>query len=272
MSAFGEFSQAWTRALILLIVIFLINFRFHIFRPLQRSDLPWLVFIALCGGLNQAPYFYGFQHLSIGTATLLFYAALVVGGYLLGRIFFAEKMTFIKILSLLIAFAGMFTIYGFQLHPSQILPASLTVLAGLMGSVTVIIPKKLTGDYPEFQIMVGYFSLGVLFNGLLCFLLHDPLPALSQTTTWLAQLGYAAAMILANWAAIEGYRHFDTSIGSLIGLAEIIFGIAFGIIFFHEPLTGSILAGATLIILSAALPNLPSKYLKVSKNSPANNP
>ena len=75
--AFGEFSQAWTRGLILIVVTLLINLKFKIFKPIKRRDLPWFIIIALAGGLNQAPYFFGFKHLNIGTATLLFYSAFV---------------------------------------------------------------------------------------------------------------------------------------------------------------------------------------------------
>jgi len=255
-SSFGEFSQAWSRGLILLIFVLLLNWKFKIFKPLQKQDFPWLIAIGLAGGLNQAPYYFGFQHLSIGTATLLFYAALVVGGYILGKVFFQEKMTFIKIVGLILAILGMTFIYQFQLTPNQFLAATLTIIAGLLGSATVILPRKLIGGYPEFQIMISYFTVQIFFNGIFSFILHNSLPPFSNTTSWLGQIGYATAMILANWAAIEGYRHFEASLGSLIGLAEIIFGVAFGIILFHESLTLSIIIGSIIIISAAALPHL----------------
>ncbi|MBI2465463.1 DMT family transporter [Candidatus Shapirobacteria bacterium] len=255
-NAFGEFSQAWTRGLVLLIFILIFNFKYKIFKPLQKRDLPWLAIIGLAGGINQAPYYFGFQHLSIGTATLLFYAALVVGGYLLGKIFFKEQITGIKIVSLVLAIVGMASIYHFQLLPSQFLAAGMTIISGLLGSITVIIPRKLVGNYPEFQVMVSYFSLQIIFNGVLSILFHNSIPHISNITPWIGQLAYAIAMLFANWAAIEGYKHYDASIGSLIGLAEIIFGVAFGVIIFHEPLTIGITLGSLIIISAAALPHL----------------
>jgi drug/metabolite transporter (DMT)-like permease len=254
--SFGEFSQAWTRGLFLLIVITLVNLKFHIFKPLVKKDLPWLGLIAIAGGLNQAPYFFGFKHLNIGTATLFFYASLVIGGYLLGKIVFREQLTPVKIISLALAVAGMLSIYQLNLTSSQLLPAILTTIAGFMGSATVIVPKKLVGGYPEFQIMVGYFVVQVIANGLLSLLFHNSIPTLSQPISWLAQLGYALSMLFANWAAIEGYRHFDASIGSLIGLAEILFGVFFGILLFNESLSLGIIVGGLLILISASLPHL----------------
>lgn len=261
-SSFGEFSQAWTRGLFLLLFVLLVNFIFKIFKPIQKQDIPWLVAIGLAGGINQAPYYFGFQHLTIGTATLLFYAALVVGGYTLGRVFFNEKMSLVKIISLILSIFGTTYIYRLQLNQNQVLPATLTIIAGFLGSATVILPRKLIGNYPEFQIMVSYFSAQIIFNGILSLLTYDSPPPLFHTSAWLGQLGYALAMVLANWAAIEGYRHFEASLGSLIGLTEIIFGVVLGIALFHEPISSSTITGSIIIIFAAALPHFSSLALK----------
>lgn len=256
VGSFGEFSQAWSRGLILLIVVLLLNWKMKFIKRIERSDWKWFLTIALAGGLNQAPYYMGFEHLTIGTATLLFYAALVVGGYILGKVFFAEKLTIDKISSLVIAIVGMVVIYGISLSPSQLVPASMTVLAGLMGASTVILPKKLVGNYHELQIMVGYFLMQVLFNYPMAQLMGDQLPTLELNAAWGGQLGYALAMMLANLAAIKGFSYLEPSIGSLLGLAEILFGIVLGVVLFGESLSSGVIVGGLLITLAAALPNL----------------
>lgn len=264
-SHFGEFSQAWTRGLLLATITLTLGFALKLFKPIAKKDLKWFVMIALAGGLNQAPYYFGFEHLSVGTATLLFYAALVFGGYLLGKFIFNEEFGSVKVASLLIAIAGLFTIYKFTLTPEQILPASLTILAGLMGAISAVLPKKLSADYPELQIMSGYFLVMIFANYLLSILFNDPLPKFELSIPWLGQLGYAAAMLIANAAVIEGFKYVEASIGSLIGLAEVLFAALFGYLFFSEVLSISTLIGAVLIIVAATLPNLGigKKYLSL---------
>ncbi len=264
IGSFGEFSQAWTRGLILMIVVIALNFKLKFLKRIEQKDKKWFLIIALAGGLNQAPYFYGFEHLTIGTATLLFYASLVVGGYVLGKIFFKEKMTLIKILSLVISIFGMGLIYGFALSPSQFFPASMTVLSGIMGASAVILSKKLVGNYHELQIMLGYFFLQVVFNYPLALLFNDSIPALTLNLPWIGQLGYAAAMMIANMSVITGFKYLDASIGSLIGLVEILFGALFGLIIFGESLGAGVVAGGICIILAAALPSLAELKLKQS--------
>lgn len=254
--SFGEFNQAWTRGLILLIFVLIVSKFKKLFKPISKEDWPWFIIIAIAGGLNQAPYYFGFQHLSIGTATLLFYAALVFGGYLIGKLVFNEKINRIKIISLVISLAGMGIIYQFSLTSSQILPATLTIIAGLLGAICAVLPKKLSSDYHEFQIMTGYFSLQIIFCLPLSLLFNETLPALTNSTAWLAQLAYATSLLIANFTVIEGFKQLDASIGSLIGMAEILFGVLFGFIFFSEILTPTTLIGGALIILAATLPNL----------------
>jgi len=263
VSSFGEFSQAWTRYLILLIVVLLINLKWKIFRPLVKKDIPWLTIIAI-GGINQAPYYYGFKHLNVGTAVMLFYTSLVMGGYFWGKFVFKEKITIKIVASLILAILGMLVIYKFDLKPNQIFPALMTIMAGFMGSAGVILPKKMKGDYPEFQVMTWYFALGIITNGAISIVLKDAMPSIIQIKPWLAQLGYATTFLLANWAAIKGYKYFDASVASLMGMAEILFGIIFGIILFKETLTAGMIYGAILIIISASLPHMKLSFIKKS--------
>jgi len=157
--------------------------------------------------LNQAPYFFGFKHLTIGTATLLFYAALVVGGYLIGKLAFNEKITIMKYVSLILAIAGMLVIYRLILTPDQVFPDSLTIVAGLMGSCAAVLPKKLSNHYEELHIMSGYFIFMVVANSILSLIFHEKLPGFNQSTVWLAQIGYSAALLFANLAVIEGFSN-----------------------------------------------------------------
>ncbi len=258
---FGEFTQAWTRGLVILILILLANIRFHFLKPIKRTDLPWFIVIGLCGGLNQAPYYFGFEHLPIGTAIILFYASLVVVGYILGKLFFAEKLGPTKLVSLTLALIGMVTIYQFSLAPNQIIPAIAMILAGSMGSTAVVSSKKLSGTYSEAQIILTYSIFTIAANSILALIFQESIPGFNHLTAWMGQLGYLVAYLTANIAVIEGFRHLEPSVGSIIGLTEIIFGFVYGIILFNEPITTSTIIGGSVILLATALPNLPELIL-----------
>lgn len=254
--SFGEFNQAWTRAIIVLALLIPYLAFSKQYQSIKKADWKWFVIIGLVGGLNQAPYYYGFQNLPIGTAILIFYACLMLSGFILGKLVFKEVIDRTKQISFICALIGMGIIYRFSLNSSQIIPALAMAAAGFMGGTAGILPKKLSSNYSEPQIMLSYLFLMIVFNLPLSLYFQETLPEFKNVVAWLPQAGYAAAMLIANLTVIAGFKHLAASIGSLIGLTEIIFGALIGYAFFAEPLTVSTLIGGSLIILSAILPNL----------------
>src|SRR5689334_17367398 len=112
-NTFGDFFQGWTRGLAISLVLLAIGIGTKNLKKIQKKDLVWFGIISCAGGLNQAPYFYAFKNISIGTATLLFYSSLTISSYLLGKLFFEEKITLVKLLSLVLAIFGMCLIFTF---------------------------------------------------------------------------------------------------------------------------------------------------------------
>jgi drug/metabolite transporter (DMT)-like permease len=260
--SFDEFSQAWTRALLLLIILIPFGLITKKFKKIAKKDLIWFVVISLAGGLNQAPYFFGFKTLGIGTTILLFYTSLALGTYIIGKFFFNEKINLIKLISLILAIIGMSFIYSFTLLPGQAFGAFLTMLAGFMGSAIAVFSKKISTNYSETQILTSIFTAVFIVNLIISKFLPSSLPELTLNTAWLAQFGYTASALVANVLVIAGFKYIkEPSVGGLIGLVEIIFGVLFGIIFFQEALTASFLIGSGIILVAMALPDL-SSFLK----------
>ncbi len=256
MGSFGEFNQATVKAVILLAVLIPVGWYFKWFKQIRQEDFKWFGIIALMGGLNQAPYFFGFEHLTVGTATLLFYLALTVGSFILGKFLFGEKIGRDKQTALILAVMGLLVIYKFYLLPSQLLAAGSTILAGVMGATAVVLSKKLSGNYSEIQIIMGYLVAMIITNPILSLMAGEQFPRIALSIPWMAQLGYAASYLIANVSVVAGYKKLDPSIGALIGLSEVVFGAVFGVITFRETVTASLLIGSGLIILAAAWPEI----------------
>ncbi|OGK29251.1 hypothetical protein A3D06_00815 [Candidatus Roizmanbacteria bacterium RIFCSPHIGHO2_02_FULL_40_9] len=253
MDFFAEFNQAWIRALMILIVLVPFGIITKSFKKIQKADWKWFLVMSLAGGFNQAPIFYGFKHLPVGTATLLFFTMLTIGSYIIGKVFFNENLTRIKYFSLGLALIGLSIIYTFSLTADQILPAIFISLAGFMGACVVVFSKKVSSKYSEIQILTSLFVVMLLVNVVVSRVLGESIPLAEVSRAWFAQVGYAIAMLIANGAVVVGFRYLEPSIGGIIGLLEVVFGVLFGIIVFHEPLTAQLLVGSMLIILSAGL-------------------
>jgi len=266
---FTEFSQAWTRALILLIVLVPAGLFMKSLKKIERKDWKWFAILGLAS-LNQAPDYFGFEHLSVGTATLLFSCFLTLGAYLIGALFFKEKMTLPKIFGLLIASIGLYNIYAFSLESNQVVAAIATSIAGLMGACGVVFSKKVSDRYSELQIIVVYGVFIFIGNLAMTLILGETMPKLALTSSWLAQLGYATSFLLANAAVVAGFRHIEPSVGGVLGLLEVVFAAILGVIIFSESVTLSLLIGEVLIVVGAVVPSVSSKpSLPPTRPSPA---
>ncbi len=256
IGTFGEFNQAVIKAIILLSFIVPYAVIKKSFKKIKKQDFKWFLIIAAVGGLNQAPYYFGFEHLTVGTAALLFYTGLTLGAYILGAVFFKEEINLQKKAAFMIAFMGLCVIYKFQLQSGQLLAAGFAFIAGIMGSVAVVFSKKLSGEYSEIQIVTGYLVAMIIFNPILSLLYGEPIPSMVNVIPWLAQLGYAGSFLIANLAVVSGFKYLDPSVGALIGLLEVVFAAILGIIIFKESITMQFILGSGLILIAIALHDL----------------
>ena len=109
---FGLFFQGWVRSGLVLLVLIPIALFTKSLRPINKKDAKWLLVPIIFGIFTQAPIYYAFNNMDIGTATLIFYASFLVATYLIGSIFIKEKMTRVKIISLFLGFLGLLFSFG----------------------------------------------------------------------------------------------------------------------------------------------------------------
>lgn len=125
-----------------------------------------------------------------------------------------------------------------------------------MGAIAMVLTKKLSGNYSVTQILTGFSVSAFTFNLLISLLLGESVPTLELSIPWLASIGFVFSYLIGNAFVIVGFKHLKATTGSLIGLAEILFGVFFGVLLFGEALPESTLLGGGLIILATALLHL----------------
>jgi len=261
---FGAFYQGWTRALIIVLILFpFLYFRKEIVK-IERSDWRWLVVYMIFTSLTQAPIFYAFNHMDIGSATLLFFVTMLLTMYVVGFAFLGEKFTKVKMVSFILALIGMYLVFSFSLSVFTFLAASMAVLNGIASGGEVSFSKKLSGKYSALYLTWLSWFIIIPTNGITSVLIGEIQYMPSFDIVWLYQFGYVAAGIIGFWAIIEGLKYVEASIGGLLGLLEIIFSITFGILIFKEVLTTKIIIGGLIIIIASALPHI----IKLLENKP----
>lgn len=255
-AAFDPFYQGWTRGLIILLLITPYLYWKKQIVPIKRGDRRWLAVYMGFTSLTQAPLYYAYNHMDIGSATVLFFATMLLTMYVFGFGFFGEKLSKVKMLAFVVACIGLYVTFSFSLEAFSLFAASMAVLNGVASGGEISSSKRLTGQYSALYVTWLSWLMVLLTNLPTSILLGEVqhLPTLSLP--WLYQLGYVAASIVGFWAVIDGFKYVEASIGGLLGLLEVVFSVIFGIVIFHEGLTARSGAGALLVLFAASLPHV----------------
>jgi drug/metabolite transporter (DMT)-like permease len=257
-NSFGVFYQGWTRTLLIAVLLFpIVYFRGEIIQ-IKRRDWKWMSVFLISTSLTQAPIFYAFNHMDIGTATLLFFVGMIITMYIFGFLFLNEKATKTKTVSLLIACVGLYVTFSFSIVAFSLLAAALALINGVATGIELSSSKKITGSYSPLYVTWLSWLIIAITNGMVSVALGEVQQLPAFTLAWLYLVIYAVVSLLGFWFAIEGYKDTEASVGGLLALLEVIFAVIFGIIIFSQPLSVKVALGGILILFAAALPHLVS--------------
>lgn len=252
----GNFFQGWTRALLILVIVVPIVLWRREWVRVEKKDRKWMVVFLAFTSMTQAPVFYAFNHMDIGTASLLFFVSMFLTMSTVGIFFFSEKATLVKVFAFILAIIGMYFVFSFSLASFSLLAALMAVVNGVASGGEVAFSKKLSTAYSPLYLTLLSWGIILITNLALSLALGEAqtLPAFS--TAWLWQICYSVVSLFAFWLVIAGFKHVDATVGALLGLLEIVFSIVLGVIIFGEHITPTIAIGGTLILFAAAFPHL----------------
>lgn len=257
-----NFNQAWSRAIIILIIIVPIGIYQSLYGKIRREDYKWFLIVSLFGSFVLAPYFYAFNHIHVGTATILFYSSLTISSYIIGKFVFYEKINRIKIFSLIFSITGILILIKFDLSVSDLFSVFCCIVSGIFGGVEVAFTKKIPTKYSAIQISTCLFLLLFIINFAFSLLTQERGLSLEPINIWIYQVLYAIAMLLGFLFVVKGYRYLEPSIAGLIGLLEIVIGVLFGIFVFSETITIFNIIGMGIIIFGISLPYISALSVK----------
>ncbi len=257
---FGIFFQGWVRSAIVLVILLPIAYFTNNLRKIDKEDYAWLLTTVIFGAFTQVPLYYAYVHSGIGISSVIFFAVFLLTSYVISWFFLHERVTTVKIVAFFLALIGLALPFSFSLKEFSLIALLAAGLNGIASGGEVTTSKKTTSKYSSMQVTILVW-LGTLVTHLpLSLLTHEKQLPISFNGPWLAMFAYAITGIIGFTIVVEGFKYIEGSVGSLIGLMEIVFGILFGILFFHEHLTLSILFGASIILVAAALPALDEFY------------
>jgi drug/metabolite transporter (DMT)-like permease len=251
------FYMAWVRgiggALILLTPIVL----FRTWKHIHASDWKWIFIRGVAGGvLAQTLNYYAFFYLPVGTALFTFFAGATIGGYIIGRLFFGEVITRVKIISLVLSLLGLLLVYYASISFKNPIYMGMALFGGLATAVWNTFSKKVSDKYAALQLNFLDFAIsGVILAGLSLFM-REPWTAPAFSSPWITNFLFILMFVSTGQLMIYGFNRLEAQIGSLIMLTEILFGTALAFMFLGETITPLTFLGGIIIIAAIAFPEV----------------
>ena len=226
---------------------------------LKNKNLPIAALLALSVTVPLTILFNAIAilHLKISVATFMFYAGEILLSYLFGVLIFKERMTRLKIVSLLIAFVGL----SCFLYPFSWTLINWSILWGLaaggVGAVANIFRKSLSQTIDRLVLVLLGLMGGVVLSGILLVTSREVTPFTLQLPgyIWVVGIGFGILLVVSNFWMMTGFKNFDLGLGGLVLSAELFFATIFGFLFLHETPLPNELIGGTLIFIAVLLSN-----------------
>jgi drug/metabolite transporter (DMT)-like permease len=204
-----------------------------------------------------AVVFFTLSVLEIKIVSTIFglYLGALITSLLVGITFFKEKMTKMKLLSLILVSLGLIT-YAYPFDGSLLsIGFLLAILSGVFDATANSFRKYLAGKMDRFVLVVLQMVGGlVVAIGLILFSGQFAIPVIS-TTSWLVGIIFGISLVAISYLTLVGFQNFDLNLGTVILSSELFFASIFALVFFGEISSFTELLGGTLIILATLVAN-----------------
>lgn len=255
----GNFFDGYTASALRSILVVLILAFFaainKAFEPIAwRKNYQYILGMIVASLFTWGPLYFAFLEAGVGITYAVFYASIVLGMLLFGWLWAAEKITRQKILSAALGIVGLVFIFSPSVAAVGWLALIATVVSGVSAAANTVFAKKI--HYNPTQSTLVLWAASIVANILMMFVLGKSAPAFEWQVEWVYLVVFAVASVIASWSLVKATKLIDVGTAGILGLLEIVFGIMFGVVLFHERPSLVALTGVVIVIVAAAVPYL----------------
>lgn len=253
----GNFFDGYTasafRSIIVVIILLIIAIKLKGFEPLNLvKSWPWITGMLIASLFTWGPLYYATLHAGIGITWSISYSAIVIGMFFFGRLLSKEKLTKGKALSILFGLVGLALVFSSSTHHFGWLALLAAVLSGLSSAANNVFAKHI--QYKTTQTTLVLWTCSIAANFIMAAIFTKSWPSFAWHIEWFYLVIFALVSVIASWSFVRGVKLVEAGAAGILGLLEIVFGVLFGVILFHERPGAIVLVGVLTIIIAAAIP------------------
>lgn len=250
---FGGYMASGLRSILVVMILLIPMVLYKKFEPINwaknKKYILGMIFVSM---FVWGPLYWSILQIGLALSLTINYASIVLGMFFFGWLLHGEKFTKQKLIATVVGLIGLLFVFSPVDNDLAVLPLLAATLSGAMIGANVALTKNLSYNSTQSTLMLWVTS--VLANMPLAFILREPAPSMDLPMKWLYLLIFAVASVVASWLLVTGLRHIEAGVAGILGLLEIVFGVIFGVVLFHEQLTITTLIGIGIILVAAAIP------------------
>ncbi len=250
-------------AMVFAIGIIIIGKRF--FTDFAKVKKSHLFFYGLTVPLSVIFYNIAVLNIKIAVTTFAFYIGSILFSWLISVLFFKEKITTLKALSLVSVLFGL----ACFIWPLALSSISIGFVAGIISGVLDAAAngfrKDLAGKIDKYILVFITTLGGVIVSSLMMFYFKQNLNFISSLSikTWVVGLTFGFFLVAVNYLLLVGFQNFDLSLGVIVLSSELIFSLLIGLLVFGEKPLPKEIVGGLFVMVAVILSSRPNHTLKV---------
>jgi drug/metabolite transporter (DMT)-like permease len=255
---FDGFTASALRSVLVLLMLLPIALIYRKLEPLNlKKNWPYIVGMLIASLFTWGPLYFAILNAGVGISLAIAYASIVIGMFFFGRLFGKERLTKVKIFSAVLGIIGIGLIFTPSVSAFGWLALVAALVSGLSSAANSVFAQRI--HYSSTQSTIVLWTASIVANFFMAALLSKSIPAVGTNIEWVYLIIFAVASVIASWTFVRGLKLVDAGTAGILGLLEIVFGVLFGVVFFHEQPGAIALVGMAVIITAAALPYLKAR-------------
>jgi drug/metabolite transporter (DMT)-like permease len=193
---------------------------------------------------------------SVALAVFSFYIATLVSSFILGRLFFGERLHLYKQIALalvLLAILAFTNPFG-----NSVLGIGFVfgLLSGIVQGIASSFQKKLSSATDRLSLLILQTATGAALAAAVLLCTGQSLVVPLSAFNWLIASIFGLSMLAISYLFLVGFKYANLNTGSILVSSELLFGPLFALLLLGENLGAHVIIGGILTALAAVFANI----------------
>jgi drug/metabolite transporter (DMT)-like permease len=212
-----------------------------------NHDKKALVLFAVSFPISVILFTLAIFNTSVALAVFSFYIATLVSSFVLGRVFFGERIHVYKQVAFGLVLLALL-VFTDPLDSSTLgIGFVFGLLSGVVQGVASSFQKKLSGATDKLSLLVLQTASGMVLAAIVLLAIQEPLVASLTGFEWLVAAVFGMSMLAISYLFLVGFKYTNLNTGSILVSSELFFGPLFAFLLLGEGLGIRTIIGGILI-------------------------